>query len=109
AMAAALTPRTRLVFLANPDNPTGTAFSKAELDAFLKQVSPETFVVLDEAYFEYVDWADYPNGLEYFRRLPNLMVLRTYSKIYGLAGVRLGYGIMQPRLGELPHRNTPPS
>jgi histidinol-phosphate aminotransferase len=98
AMADALTPKTRLVFLANPDNPTGTAFSKSELDAFLKKVSPETFVVLDEAYFEYVDWAEYPNGLEYFRALPNLMVLRTYSKIYGLAGVRLGYGVMNSKL-----------
>jgi histidinol-phosphate aminotransferase len=98
AMAAALTPKTRLVFLANPDNPTGTAFSKAELDAFLSKVSPETFVVLDEAYFEYVGWDEYPNGLDYYRRLPNVLVLRTYSKIYGLAGVRLGYGIMNSKL-----------
>ncbi len=98
AMAAALTPKTRLVFLANPDNPTGTAFTKTELDAFLAQVPPEVIVVLDEAYFEYVDWAEYPNGLDYFRKLPNLMVLRTYSKIYGLAGIRLGYGVMNPKL-----------
>lgn len=98
AMAKALGPKVRLVFLANPDNPTSTAFSKAELDAFLAQVPPDTLVVLDEAYFEYVDWAEYPNGLDYFRRLPNVMVLRTFSKIYGLAGVRLGYGVMNPRL-----------
>ena len=97
-MARALTPKTRLVFLANPDNPTSTAFSKAELDAFLSHVSPDTLVVLDEAYFEYVRWPEYPNGLDYFRKLPNLIVLRTYSKIYGLAGLRVGYGVMNPEL-----------
>lgn len=98
AMARALTPRTRLVFLANPDNPTSTAFSRAELEAFLAFVPPETLVVLDEAYFEYVRWAEYPNGLDYLKQQPNLIVLRTYSKIYGLAGLRLGYGVMRPEL-----------
>jgi len=96
AMAAALTPRTRMVFLANPDNPTGTAFSKAELDRFLEKVPPDTFVVLDEAYFEYVRWKEYPNGLDYVSGRPNMVVLRTFSKIYGLAGLRLGYGVMHP-------------
>jgi histidinol-phosphate aminotransferase len=108
AMAARLTPATRMVFLANPDNPTGTAFSRAELERFLARVPPECFVVLDEAYFEYVDWADYPNGMDYFRKMPNLIVLRTYSKIYGLAGVRLGYGIMQSRLTAYLHRTRMP-
>jgi histidinol-phosphate aminotransferase len=98
AMAKALSKKVRLVFLANPDNPTSTAFSKAELDAFLAHVSPDTLVVLDEAYFEYVRWPEYPNGLDYFRKLPNLIVLRTYSKIYGLAGLRVGYGVMNPEL-----------
>jgi histidinol-phosphate aminotransferase len=98
AMARALKPSTRLVFLANPDNPTSTAFSKRELDAFLAKVTPQTLVVLDEAYFEYVDWDEYPNGLDYYQELPNLIVLRTYSKIYGLAGVRLGYGVMNAKL-----------
>jgi len=97
AMAAALTPRTRMVFLANPDNPTGTAFSKAELDRFLEKVPAETFVVLDEAYFEYVRWAEYPNGMDYLSRR-NVVVLRTFSKIYGLAGLRLGYGVMEPEV-----------
>ncbi|MHB8875202.1 MAG: histidinol-phosphate transaminase [Myxococcaceae bacterium] len=97
AMARAIGPKTRIIFLANPDNPTGTAFGKAELEAFLARVPPEVFVVLDEAYFEYVDWPEYPSGLDYFRKVPNLVVLRTYSKIYGLAGVRLGYGVMQAR------------
>lgn len=98
AMARAIGPRTRLIFLANPDNPTGTAFGRQELEAFLKKVPRETLVVLDEAYFEYVDWSEYPNGLDYFRSMPNLVVLRTFSKIYGLGGVRLGYGVMQPEL-----------
>lgn len=108
AMAARLSPKTRMVFLANPDNPTGTAFSRKALEAFLAQVSPECFVVLDEAYFEYVDWADYPNGMDYFRQMPNLVVLRTYSKIYGLAGARIGYGIMQPKLTTYLHRTRMP-
>ena len=95
AMARALTPQTRLVFLANPDNPTGTAFSRTELEQFLSAVGPETLVVLDEAYFEYVDWNEYPNGLDYFRKLPNFMIMRTFSKIYGLAGVRIGYAVGQ--------------
>jgi histidinol-phosphate aminotransferase len=98
AMAQAITPRTRIVFLANPDNPTGTAFGRGELERFLERVPPDVLVVHDEAYFEYVDWPEYPNGLSYFRKLPNLVVLRTFSKAYGLAGVRLGYGVMQPRL-----------
>ena len=88
----------RLVFLANPDNPTSTAFSRAELEAFLSLVTPETLVVLDEAYFEYVRWPEYPNGLDYFRKMPNLIVLRTFSKVYGLAGLRIGYGVMHPEL-----------
>jgi histidinol-phosphate aminotransferase len=97
-----------VVFLANPDNPTGTAFSRDELEAFLARVDPETIVVLDEAYFEFVDWPEYPNGLDYFRKLPNVVVLRTFSKIYGLAGLRVGYGVMDPkRVGYL-HRTRMP-
>ncbi len=108
AMAARIGPKTRIIFLANPDNPTGTAFSKAELEAFLEKVPPEVLVVLDEAYFEYVDWADYPNGQTYYRSRPNLVVLRTFSKIYGLAGVRLGYGIMHPQLTRYLNRTRMP-
>jgi histidinol-phosphate aminotransferase len=98
AMARAMQPRTRIIFLANPDNPTGTAFSRAELDAFLARVPPECLVVLDEAYYEYVRWPEYPDGLTYVRKHPNVVVLRTFSKIYGLAGLRLGYGVMAPAL-----------
>src|SRR5262249_43146452 len=108
AMAERVSSRTRIIFLANPDNPTGTAFSRKELEAFLPRVPPECFLVLDEAYFEYVDWPDYPNGMDYFRSMPNLVVLRTYSKIYGLAGIRLGYGIMQSQLADYLHRTRMP-
>jgi histidinol-phosphate aminotransferase len=108
AMADRVSSRTRIIFLANPDNPTGTAFSRAELEAFLARVPSECLVALDEAYFEYVDWPEFPNGVDYFRELPNLVVLRTYSKIYGLSGVRLGYGIMQSRLTEYLHRTRLP-
>ncbi|MBX5484469.1 MAG: histidinol-phosphate transaminase, partial [Myxococcaceae bacterium] len=98
AMAKAMTPRTRLVFLANPDNPTGTAFGKSELDAFLQKVPPDVLVVHDEAYFEYCDLPDYPNGLDYVRRYPNMIAMRTFAKAYGLAGVRLGYAVMDAKL-----------
>jgi len=108
AMAARVTSRTRLVFLANPDNPTGTAFGRGELEAFLARVPPECFVVLDEAYFEYVSWSEYPNGLDYLPHMPNLVVLRTFSKIYGLAGIRLGYGVMRPEVCAYLHRTRMP-
>lgn len=98
AMAKAITPRTRLIFLANPDNPTGTAFGKAELDAFVAKVPPDCFVVHDEAYFEYCDLPDYPNGLEYVRKSPNVIAMRTFAKAYGLAGVRVGYAVMDSKL-----------
>jgi len=107
-MAKKLSPKTRLVFLANPDNPTSTAFSKTELEKFLGKVSPDTLVALDEAYFEYVDWSEYPNGLDYFREMQNVLVMRTFSKIYGLAGVRLGYAVMQPKMVEYLNRTKMP-
>jgi len=108
AMAAALTPKTKIVFLANPDNPTGTAFSRAELERFISKVPPTTLLVLDEAYFEFVDWSEYPNGKDYFRKLTNLVVLRTFSKIYGLAGIRLGYAILPSALTAYLHRTRMP-
>jgi len=108
AMARALSPSTRIVFLANPDNPTGTAFGRAELEAFLPLVPEDCLVVLDEAYFEFVDWAEYPDGLKYLARWPNLVVLRTFSKAHGLAGLRLGYGVMRPELVGYLHRTRMP-
>ena len=108
AMARAITPRTRMVFLANPDNPTGTAVGRAELDAFLAEVPQEVFVVHDEAYFEYCDLPDYPDGLGYVRRHPHFIVLRTFAKAYGLAGLRVGYGIMDAKLVSYLHRARRP-
>ena len=98
AIRAKLSPRIKLVFLANPDNPTGTWFLENELVRFLDAVPPETLVALDEAYVEYVDAAGYQDSLALRRRYPNLVVIRTFSKIYGMAGFRLGYGIARPEL-----------
>ena len=97
AMRAAMTPHTKLVFIANPDNPTGTYVTKRELEAFLRGLGPETIVFLDEAYYEFVDAADYPKTLAYTKDRP-VIVTRTFSKAYGLAGLRVGYGAAQPTL-----------
>jgi histidinol-phosphate aminotransferase len=93
AMREMLTRKTKVVFLANPDNPTGTWFGRDELEPFLAAVPKNVIVVLDEAYVEFVTASDFPDGLEVRRRHPNVVTLRTYSKIYGLAGLRLGYGV----------------
>lgn len=98
AMAASCTDRTRLVFVSNPYNPCGTIVSQAEVDRFLDAVPDRCVVVLDEAYYEYVDDPSYPNSLEYVRQGRPVIVLRTFSKIYALAGLRIGYGFMPPAL-----------
>lgn len=108
AMAAAITGKTKIVFVTNPNNPTGTWSNKAELEQFLAAVPEHVIVLLDEAYFEYVDKADYPNGIEYLERYPNLVVTRTFSKAYGLASLRVGYGISSPQLANLMNRVRPP-
>lgn len=90
--------RTKLVFIANPNNPTGTYVGHAEVERFLQDVSASTIVVLDEAYLEYVRADDFPRSLELLSRFPRLVVLRTFSKAYGLAGLRIGYGVMSPEL-----------
>src|SRR6266403_6008326 len=84
---------TRLVYLANPNNPTGTAFGAAELQEFLRRVPADVLVVLDEAYIHYADRADMPDSVQLFREHKNLLIMRTFSKVYGLAGLRIGYGI----------------
>ncbi|MBT1191361.1 histidinol-phosphate transaminase [Rhodococcoides kroppenstedtii] len=94
AMAAAVTDRTRLMFVCNPNNPTGTVVDPADLDRFLDTVPEHVLVVLDEAYFEYTDRRI--DGVEVGRTRPNVMVLRTFSKAYGLAGLRVGYGVGAP-------------
>jgi histidinol-phosphate aminotransferase len=96
AMAAAITPRTTMVLLCEPNNPTGTAVGSAELKWFLDRVPSHVLVVLDEAYFEFYRSPDAPNGVELHRDWPNLVVLRTFSKAYGLAGLRVGYGVAHP-------------
>lgn len=98
AMAARLDPKTKMVYLCNPNNPTGTIATRNELDWFLERVGPDTLVVLDEAYYEYVTHPDYPDGIDYLRKGCNVVVLRTFSKMYGLAGLRVGYGVGQPPL-----------
>lgn len=94
AMRAAVTGRTKIVFIANPDNPTGTYVTREELDEFLDGLPDSVIVFLDEAYFEFAaaSASDYPNGLEYLDR-PNVIVSRSFSKAYGLAGIRVGYGV----------------
>jgi histidinol-phosphate aminotransferase len=91
AMADAVTSRTRLVFVCNPNNPTGTVVHRAELEEFLGRVPEDCLVVLDEAYTEYVRDPDVPDGISLYRDRPNLAVLRTFSKAYGLAGLRVGF------------------
>jgi histidinol-phosphate aminotransferase len=108
AMAAAVTPQTRVIYIANPNNPTGTAFGAAEFAVFLKNVPGDVLVVLDEAYREYAARTDFPDALELFRQYNNILTLRTFSKVYGLAGLRIGYGIGHPTLvAEMNKLRTP--
>ncbi len=91
---AAITPRTKLVFIAAPNNPTGTTNHRSELDAYFDRVPPHVLTVLDQAYFEYIEDPDYPDAVaEYFAVGRRVLVLRTFSKIFGLAGLRVGYGV----------------
>ena len=108
AMLAAVTERTRIVFLANPNNPTGTWVTRGALTDFLEQLPTRVWVVLDEAYFEYVDQPDYPNGLDLLKQFSNLVVTRTFSKVHGLAALRLGYGVSSPQVADLLNRARQP-
>ncbi len=108
AMARAITRATRIVFVANPNNPTGTWVGRNALTRFLDRVPPHVIVVLDEAYFEYLQHPDYPNGIELQSRYPNLVVTRTFSKVYGLAGMRVGYGVSHPDIADLLNRVRQP-
>ena len=108
AMAAALTPRTRLVFIANPNNPTGTWLRADALEHFLDSTPEHVLVVIDEAYFEYVQEPDYPDALSWLPRYPNLVLTRTFSKAHGLAGLRVGYGISRPQVADLLNRVRQP-
>lgn len=98
AMTDAVTPKTKMIFIANPNNPTGTFNRKDEFDRMMERISDNVLVVLDEAYYEYVSAPDYPDSMKYLRTEKNVLILRTFSKIYGLAGLRLGYGIAKKEI-----------
>ncbi len=98
ALAAAITPATQLVFVCNPNNPTGTTITKQEFEEFMAVVPPTTLVALDEAYFEFVRTQDTPMGTEVVVKHENVVALRTFSKAYGLAGVRVGYAFGNPAI-----------
>ena len=108
AMVDAVTDRTRLFFICNPNNPTGTMLSVSEIEAVLAKIPEHVVVVFDEAYYEYVRDAAYPDSLRYVRDGRPVVVLRTFSKIYGLAGLRVGYGITTPEIAGYVNRVRPP-
>ncbi len=108
AMAEKITPKTKIVFIANPNNPTGTMNTKMEMDRFMNRVPDHVIVAVDEAYFEYVTHADYPDSLDYLRAGKSILSLRTFSKIYGLAGLRIGYGITSAQIAELMNKVRQP-
>jgi len=99
-MASQITDRTRLIFIANPNNPTGTINTKAEMDRFMKKVPEGVLVIVDEAYYEYVESKEYADSFKYLKANRDILILRTFSKIYGLAGLRIGYGIAKASLLE---------
>ena len=108
AMADAITDKTKVVFVANPNNPTGTMVAADETAAFMERVPDDVLVVFDEAYYEYVERSDYPQTLPYVLEGRNFIITRTFSKIYGLAGLRIGYGIAPPPLIETLNRVRQP-
>ncbi len=108
AMADAITDRTRLLFLCNPNNPTGTMVSAEEVARLLARVPEQVVVVFDEAYFEYVRSSEFPDSIAYVKQGRNAIVLRTFSKIYGLAGLRIGYGVTTGEIANHLNRVRPP-
>jgi len=108
AMADAVTARTRLLFVCNPNNPTGTMVSASEVDALMARLPEQVIVVFDEAYYEYAHSRDFPDTLRFVKQNRNAIVLRTFSKIYGLAGLRIGYGVTTPEITGYLNRVRPP-
>jgi histidinol-phosphate aminotransferase len=108
AMAEAITDRTRLLFLCNPNNPTGTMVSADEVESLLARVPGHVIVVFDEAYFEYVRNQRFPDSMAFVKQGRNVIVLRTFSKIYGLAGLRIGYGVAPMEITNFLNRVRPP-
>lgn len=107
-MLTAMTDKTRLIFIANPNNPTGTYLTEQALSKFLAAVPEQVIVVLDEAYFEYVSKEDYPNSIAWLAQYPNLVITRTFSKAYGLAGLRIGYSLSSPEMADILNRVRQP-
>ncbi|MDH5480663.1 MAG: histidinol-phosphate transaminase [Nitrosomonas sp.] len=108
AMLDAITPETRIVFIASPNNPTGTLSSAKDLLHFMEHASRDVLVVLDEAYNEYLPEANKTDSISWLKRFPNLIITRTFSKVYGLAGVRVGYGLAHPDVANLMNRVRQP-
>jgi histidinol-phosphate aminotransferase len=108
AIANTISPKTKMIFLCSPHNPTGSYLSSAALDAFLKKVPDNVIVVLDEAYIEFAEAKDLPDSLKYVREEKNVLVLRTFSKFYGLAGLRAGYGVARKELIQYMYRTKLP-
>ncbi|MBI5937162.1 MAG: histidinol-phosphate transaminase [Betaproteobacteria bacterium] len=108
AMLAAIRPDTRIVFIANPNNPTGTLLAADELHGFLEQVSPEVLVVLDEAYVEFLPEEQRTPSVDWLKEFPNLLISRTFSKAYGLAGLRVGFALARPEVADLLNRVRQP-
>ena len=108
AMLRQVDDSTHIIFIANPNNPTGTWLERDALEAFIEQVPSHIAIVIDEAYFEYVELEDYPDTSQWLSRFPNLIVTRTFSKIYGLAGLRIGYALCSPELCDLLNRVRQP-
>jgi histidinol-phosphate aminotransferase len=107
-MAERIGAKTKLVFVCNPNNPTGTIVGRKQLDAFVEVLPDHVVLILDEAYFEFVDDEDYPNALEYIREGRNVVGLRTFSKLYGIAGLRIGYTLASPELTAVMERVREP-
>ena len=108
AMQSLISDKTRVIFIANPNNPTGTWLNATELDDFIQNVPDDVIVVVDEAYFEYVVETDYPDTLQWLEKYPNLIVTRTFSKIYALAGLRVGYAVCNEQIADLLNRVRQP-
>ncbi|MEP6887515.1 MAG: histidinol-phosphate transaminase, partial [Nitrospirales bacterium] len=108
AMAGAITNRTRLVFICNPNNPTGTMATADDVIAFMHRIPDDVIVIFDEAYYEYVQDQHFPDSLNWVTQRRNAIVLRTFSKIYGLAGLRVGYGLTTPEIAGYLNRIRPP-
>jgi len=108
AMLNAVTVKTRVIFVANPNNPTGTLLSQASLEAFIGALPDTVICVLDEAYFEFVSCVETVNSIDWLKKFPNLIITRTFSKAYGLAGLRVGYGLSSPEIADILNRVRQP-